>query len=85
MGIQRAFHKVQILVGELFLHPETVTVSSTGVAFKNHSKSLGVFKITNITLSDRPVWQSTVRDDRYLLYNGNNFHISKSSISNISR
>ena len=33
---------------------------------------MGVYKITNITHSDRPVWQSTVRDDRYLFYRGNN-------------
>ena len=31
---------------------------------------MGVYKITNRTHSGRPVWQSTVRDDRYLFYNG---------------
>ena len=31
---------------------------------------MGVYKITNRTHSGRPVWQSTVREDRYLFYNG---------------
>ena len=38
---------------------------------------MGVYKITNITHSGRPVWQSTVRKDRYLFYNGNNMIITK--------
>ena len=54
----------------MFLYPDTVTVESTGTASEKHSKSMGVYKITNRTHSGRPVWQSTVRDDRYLFYNG---------------
>ena len=53
-------------------YPETVTVSSTGGASERQAFAMGVYKITNITHSGRPVWQSTVREDRYLFYNGNN-------------
>ena len=52
-------------------YPNTVTVSSTGGASERWPSVMGVYKITNITHSGRPVWQSTVREDRYLLYNGN--------------
>ena len=69
-GIKRTFLRVNILVGELFFYPETVTVSSTGGASETSPGAMGVYKITNITHSGRPVWQSTVRDDRYLFYNG---------------
>ena len=60
--------------GEL-TYPETVTVSSTGGASEKWFSEMGVYKITNITHSGRPVWQSTVRDDSYLFYNGNNIPI----------
>ena len=53
-------------------YPETVTLSSTGGARERKPSVMGVYKITNITHSGRPVWQSTVREDRYLFYNGNN-------------
>ena len=52
-------------------YPETVTVSSTGGATERLANVMGVYKITNITHSDRPVWQSSVREDRFLFYNGN--------------
>ena len=52
-------------------YPETVTISSTGGASERKPSVMGVYKITNITHSGRPVWQSTVREDRYLFYNGN--------------
>ena len=58
-------------LGEL-TYPKTVTVSSTGGASEIRPREMGVYKITNITHSGRPVWQSTVREDRYLFYNGNN-------------
>ena len=51
-------------------YPETLTVSSTEGASEEWPSVMGVYKITNITHSGRPVWQSTVREDRYLLYNG---------------
>ena len=59
-------------------YPEIVTVSSTGGAMEIHPSEMGVYKITNITHSGRPVWQSTVREDRYFFYNGayNNMIIS---------
>ena len=53
-----------------------MTVSSTGGASERWPSVMGVYKITNITHSDRPVWQSTVRDDRYLFYHGNNMIIA---------
>ena len=53
-------------------YPETVRVSSTGEASERLASVMGVYKITNITHSDRPVWQSSVREDRFLFYHGNN-------------
>ena len=47
-----------------------MTISSTGGTSKKWPSVLGVYKRTNMTHSGRPVWQSTVRDDRYLFYNG---------------
>ena len=52
-------------------YPETVTVSSTGGASDTWPSVMGVYKISNITHSGRPVWQNTVLEDRYLFYNGN--------------
>ena len=51
-------------------YPKTVTLSSTGGAREKWPSVMGVYKITNITHSGRPVWQSTIREDRYLFYNG---------------
>ena len=51
-------------------YPEKVTLSSTGGTSERWPSVLGVYKRTNMTNSGRPVWQSTVRDDRYLFYNG---------------
>ena len=62
-------------------YPDTLTVSSTGEAADSqpvcldiyiYTKTLGVYKKTAQTWSGRSVWQSTVRDDRFLFYNGNN-------------
>ena len=50
-----------------------MSISSTGQTAETWPSVLGVYKITNITHSGRPVWQSTVRKDRYLIYNGNTF------------
>ena len=52
-------------------YPNVLTVSSTGPVADLLPSYLGVYeKMTNITHSGRPVWQSTSRDDRYLLYQG---------------
>ena len=54
-------------------YPTTVTVSSTGGVASNQAECLGVYKKTPLqTWSGRPVWQSTVRDDRFLYYDGKN-------------
>ena len=47
-----------------------MTVSSTGGAAENVPHCLGVYKRTSQTWAGRPVWQSTVRDDRFLFYHG---------------
>ena len=73
---KRTFQKVNILVGEMLFHPETVTLSSTGPASQKHVTSMGVYKITNMTHSGKPVWLSTIRDDRYLFFNGTHLHIT---------
>ena len=49
---------------------DKVTISSTGGTSERWPSLVGVYKRTNLTHSGRPVWQSTVRDDRYLFYNG---------------
>ena len=54
---------------------ETVTVSSKGGATERLANVMGVYKITNITHSDRPVWQKRT-EDFYLFYNGNNAFIN---------
>ena len=51
-------------------YPKKVTISSTGGTSETWPSVLGVYKRTNMTHSGRPVWQSTVRDDRYLFYDG---------------
>ena len=57
-------------VADILEYPEKVTISSTGGTSKTWPDVLGVYMKTNKTHSDRPVWQSTDRDDRYLFYNG---------------
>ena len=49
-------------------YPNTITVSSTGGARERWPSVMGVYKITNITHSGRPVWHS---EDRFLVYYGN--------------
>ena len=53
-------------------YPDTVTVSSTEGASDSQSASIGVYKKTYQIHSGRPVWKSTVKDDRFLFYNGKN-------------
>ena len=53
-------------------YPYTLTVSSTEGAADEQVKSLGVYKKTYQIHSGRPVWKSTVKDDRFLFYNGKN-------------
>ena len=57
-------------VGDMLEYPEKVTISSTGGTSERWPSVLGVYKRTNMTHSGRPVWQSTVRNDRYLFYDG---------------
>ena len=57
-------------VGDILEYPEKVTISSTGATSQRFTSILGVYMKTNMTHSGRPVWKSTVRDDRYLFYNG---------------
>ena len=64
-------NKIHFTEGEP-TYPATVTVSSTGGAADVQSKCLGAYKKTSRTWSGRPVWRHTSRDDRFLLYNGNN-------------
>ena len=57
-------------VGDMLEYPEKVTISSTGGTSETWPSVLGVYKRTKMTHSGRPVWQSTVRNDRYLFYDG---------------
>ena len=53
---------------------DPVMVSSTGGALDKQSFCLGIYTKTSRTWSGKPVWQSTARDNRFLFYNGDNFH-----------
>ena len=64
------FYLILIFVEGKPTYPEKVTILSTGGTSKTWPSVLGVYMRTKMTHSDRPVWQSTVRDDRYLFYNG---------------
>ena len=55
--------------GEPTYH-DKLTISSTGGTSETSPSVLGVYKRTNMTHSGRPVWKSTVRDDRYFFYKG---------------
>ena len=50
--------------------PDIVRVSSSGPAGELYPDSLGDFKLTDIKLNDLPVYQHSVRDDRYIIGNG---------------
>ena len=52
-------------------YPRFLTVNSTGPVADLHPSYLGVYqKIANSYYRNLPVWQSTSREDRYLLYQG---------------
>ena len=53
------------------VYPKKVTISSIGELFEAFPSFLGVYKMTDMTKSARPVWRKTDRDDRYLFYDGN--------------
>ena len=59
-----------ILVGDWLQYPDLVTISSSGGTYHLRPDVLGIYKKTNLSQQGRPVWRSTVREDRYLLYNG---------------
>ena len=61
--------------GELS-HPDSLTVSSIQAA-RIQAACMGVYKKTTRTLSGRPVWQSSVRPDRYLFYHGKTIYLEK--------
>ena len=67
-------HDMYVTEGDFVTYPATLTVSSTGGAADSQSVALalGVYKKTPQTWEGRPVWQSTVRSDRILLYTGKN-------------
>ena len=49
---------------------DTISVSSRGGAAALHPQSMGVYEKTTLTWWGKPVWQSTVRDDSFLFYDG---------------
>ena len=59
-------------------YPRFLTVHSTGPVADLHPSYLGVYqKIIN---TNRPVWKSISREDRYLLYQGMEMILSCSNI-----
>ena len=59
-----------VLVGEHVHYPERVSLSSLGGTTGKRPSVLGVYQRTGRNHSGRPVWQSRVREDRFLFYNG---------------
>ena len=63
---------MNILVGDL-KHPDNIKLSSTGAAPEKYPESLGEYQLLqDISHNGRPVYQSLARDDRYIIYIGNN-------------
>jgi len=52
------------------VYPAILTVSSTGDAANTQPESMGVYKSTSEIQSGFPVWKSAVRNDIFLLYDG---------------
>ena len=60
-------------------YPETVVVSSQGPAAEMFPLAMGVYTMTDVTHSDRPVWRGT---DGSIVFNGK-FHVSGPKIKTI--
>ena len=72
INIVNIINFVNVVNGDVLVtYPELVTVSSKRETRSSVlSSALGAYKMLSKTHSGRPVWQSTERHDRYLLYNG---------------
>ena len=53
-------------------YPETVVVSSQGPAAEMFPLAMGVYTMTDVTHSDRPVWRGR---DWSIVFNGNKYHL----------
>ena len=53
-------------------YPETVVVSSQGPAAEMFPLAMGVYTMTDVTHSDRPVWRGR---DGSIVFNGNKYHL----------
>ena len=54
------------------VYPDIVRVSSSGPAAELYPDSLGEYRLLpDITHNDRPVFQHTARDDRFIIQNSN--------------
>ena len=52
-----------------------LTVTSTGEADEKYPDSLGEYQLLqDISHNGHPVYQSLAREDRYIIYIGNNIH-----------
>ena len=60
-------------------YPETVVVSSQGPAAEMFPLAMGVYTMTDVTHSDRPVWRGR---DGSIVFNGK-FHVSGTKIKTI--
>ena len=53
-------------------HPDIVRVNSSGPAAELYPDSLGEYRLLpDITFNDRPMYQHSARDDRFIIQNGN--------------
>ena len=54
------------------VYPDIVSVSSSGPAAELYPDSLGEYRLLpDITHNDRPVFQHSARDNRFIIQNGN--------------
>ena len=62
-----------VALNNLMRPPQTVTVSSDGPASEKYPDSMGQYKILKeVFRYDRPVYKHVNRDDRFIIYAGNN-------------
>ena len=61
-------------------YPETVVVSSQGPAAEMFPLAMGVYTMTDVTHSDRPVWRGR---DGSIVFNGNKYYLDQQKIEKL--
>ena len=68
-GEDGGWKKMNVSVGDRLQYPDLITILSSGLTAFLRPDVLGAFRRTNLTHLGRPVWRSTLRDDRFFFYN----------------